>query len=461
MSSLKAILLSRQLTDVEADAIVAGLKHDDIGIEEPMSVYDYGDGKLRNVDKFSDNCAELRELVNAKAGNCVRTAKQKIAFTALVTHSVAAGAAQVREINEALGLSKGAGTKETDGQIVIGSAEVDVMREAEKDAAGGLSLPAELMPSARMVIYHMRGLKAQTPFLREFDLSRSCTMTAAQAVRSYAPSGDVEKLAGEREFDNYVSEGRGVIPSLQRILLDRAARSIASATSVAAGDREVSGEHGQVLHVKGKRVRINGGRQMLLDMLSTVLEHGAGKTGEQLEHCYMASVKDAAKAYDPSTMSVTSAHRHGVAANREMWRSAPPPEPLGQRAGGKDRAGTGTPSGPRPICEAHNTLAGCPNRVPCPGGRHVCSYSQSGGGLCQDTGHGKCGHKAAIEARKRRREKEDESRGAGTARGGSTNGSPGGGSSSSSSTGTSRPEKGADKARDDRMRDFLAQLGKT
>jgi hypothetical protein len=99
MSSLKALLMSRQLTSDEANAIVQGLAHDDIGIVEPMSVYDHKNGVLRNPITFAEKCKELEDLVVSKKAGCITTAKQQIAFTAMVTHSIAAGAAQVIEIN--------------------------------------------------------------------------------------------------------------------------------------------------------------------------------------------------------------------------------------------------------------------------------------------------------------------------------------------------------------------------
>jgi hypothetical protein len=461
MSSLKAILMSRQLTDAEADQIVEGLRHVDIGITEPMGVYDHDSGSLRNPGTFAEQCKELQKLVLVKKPGCMTTAAHKIAFTALVTHCVAAGASQVIEINEALGITKAPGRKDSDGEIVISAAEVDVMREAEREAAGGIPLPPEITPSPRMILFHMRGMRAQVPFLREYNLTRCCTMTAAQAVRSYAPLGDLEKLAGEKEYDSFGLTQNGVIQSMQRIFLDQAARGIASATSVeCATAHEVSGPHGQVLNIKGKRRRVNGGRQMMWDMLSLLMEHGGGKTGEQLEACYETSVHNAVKAYDPQSTSVMTAFRKGHEKSHETWRQTPQGV---AKFDAPPRAGV--PAGaPRGTCDAYNSAAGCPNRCPCPDGKHMCSWSLASGGVCQDTGHNKCGHTAVIAARKRKRETGGDDR---RRNGGSPVGSPasslgtsvasGSISSGSSSRGSSNDP---DQKHKDRMADFLAQLGK-
>ena len=72
MSSLKALLMSRQLTSDEANAIVQGLAHDDIGIVEPMSVYDHKNGVLRNPITFAEKCKELEDLVVSKKAGCIR-----------------------------------------------------------------------------------------------------------------------------------------------------------------------------------------------------------------------------------------------------------------------------------------------------------------------------------------------------------------------------------------------------
>jgi len=174
---------------------------------------------------------------------------------------------------------------------VINAAEVACMRKAESDSAGGIPLIDEIDPSDKYVAYFLRGFKAEKPFMREYDLARACTLTAATSVRSYVGLGELEKAVAEKEFDTVAVEGNGVIVSLQRILLNTAALGIASADSSPAAETDEDDETGIIANVKGERRRMNGGRQMMFDVLSHIFEHGGGKSGDMLERCYMASVK--------------------------------------------------------------------------------------------------------------------------------------------------------------------------
>ena len=262
---------------------------------------------------------------------------------------------------------------------MVRTAEVEELRKVEAMLAGS-PLPLNLKPSGKMIAYHVRGEKMDPPMTRAFDLKRACTEFGArkqQKLRGQAET-DVEKLIGEKEYDDVDATDNRILPAVHKIMLDALARGTASATFAAADKAEKSGDKGYVQEHDGGTVRVDGGRRMSLNVLDHLLRYGPGKSGEELIELYQASVEAAASERELNGLAAGPALDRGLEKERLNWQREP------ERASNGREGGRGGEAGdrhirPRDCCKKWN--AGQPCNGSC-NQLHKCNFRVKGDRAC-------------------------------------------------------------------------------
>jgi hypothetical protein len=90
---------------------------------------------------------------NRPGHTALATDLEKNAFTGMIHGALEYGSEEAKSINQSLGIAKA--SEDIDGNVIVTSEQVDVMRQAEEDAAGGVALPFQLTPSSKAVVYYI------------------------------------------------------------------------------------------------------------------------------------------------------------------------------------------------------------------------------------------------------------------------------------------------------------------
>ena len=334
----------------------------------------------------SDGLKKIVTFLQSKKPTLIKDEKEENELMLAIMIANTALDNKAAEQAEELGL--GAKKTDSEGMVVIDSKQVQALRKAEQGAAG-CQLPVRMTASDNHVKQRMRGLQQTPRVLKNCDLGK---LTYEQAARKSAERPtELSKLAGPTETDNVENVGGGAIGSLHRIVLDAAALSIASATVVPAAKGEVDGPMGYVVKLNGNRVRIAGGRRIVLSVLDYVFKYGRNKSGADLEYAWGRTLVEAAEILHEGVAEVGPAIEIGLEKAVADWRDGgQDARKFLQEVNGGNLSGTKR-GRERDVCGQYNSVAGCPRGEACTY-EHVCSKKGKNGGICGSKSHTSKGH---------------------------------------------------------------------